>query len=103
MRKHKSIGSDFDDWLEAEGILEEVEIAATKKAFVIQLQAEMKKKKDWQISSRKNNENQQNSHRKIARSVSAFKSSHIDRGCLSYGEKTKSFHGLKIQQSAYEN
>jgi antitoxin HicB len=45
MRKHKSIGSDFEDWLEDEGILEEVEIAATKKAFVIQLQAEMKKKK----------------------------------------------------------
>ncbi len=45
MKKHKSIGSDFEDWLEEEGILEEVEIAATKKAFVIQLQAEMKKKK----------------------------------------------------------
>jgi antitoxin HicB len=45
MGKHKSIGSDFEDWLEAEGILEEVEIAATKRAFVIQLQAEMKKKK----------------------------------------------------------
>lgn len=40
MGKHKSIGSDFEDWLN-----EEVEIAATKKAFVIQLQAEMKKKK----------------------------------------------------------
>lgn len=45
MKKHKSIGSDFEAWLEAEGILEEVEIAATKKAFVMQLQAEMKKKK----------------------------------------------------------
>ena len=45
MKKHKSIGSDFEDWLEEEGILEEVEIAATKKAFVLQLQAEMKKKK----------------------------------------------------------
>ena len=45
MAKHKSIGSDFEDWLEKEGIREEVEIAATKKAFVIQLQAEMKKKK----------------------------------------------------------
>jgi hypothetical protein len=43
MGKHKSIGSDFEDWLEEEGILEEVEIAATKKAFVIQLQAEKKK------------------------------------------------------------
>ena len=45
MKKHKSIGSDFEDWLEEEGILEEVEIAATKKVFVMQLQAEMKKKK----------------------------------------------------------
>lgn len=45
MRKHTSIGSDFEDWLNEEGILEEVEIAATKRAFVIQLQAEMKKKK----------------------------------------------------------
>lgn len=45
MKKHKSIGSDFKDWLEEEGILEEVEIAATKKAFVMQLQAEIKKKK----------------------------------------------------------
>jgi hypothetical protein len=43
MVKHKSIGSDFDDWLAEEGILEEVEIAATKKAFVIQLQTEIKK------------------------------------------------------------
>ena len=45
MGKHKSIGSDFEDWIAEEGILEEVEVAATKKAFVIQLQAEMKKKK----------------------------------------------------------
>ena len=45
MVKHKSIGSDFDDWLAEEGILEEVEIAATKKAFILQLEAEMKKKK----------------------------------------------------------
>ena len=45
MGKHKSIGSDFEDWLEEEGILEEVEIAATKKAFVIQLQAEMREKR----------------------------------------------------------
>lgn len=45
MGRHKSIGSDFEDWLAEEGILEEVEIAATKRAFVIQLQAEMKKKK----------------------------------------------------------
>ena len=45
MKKHKSIGSDFEDWLNKEGIFEEVEIAATKKAFIMQLEAEMKKKK----------------------------------------------------------
>ena len=45
MSKHKNIGSDFEDFLKEEGIFEEVEIAACKKAFVIQLQAEMKKKK----------------------------------------------------------
>ncbi len=44
MEKHKSIGSDFENWLEAEGLLEEVEIAATKKAFVTHLQTEIKKK-----------------------------------------------------------
>jgi hypothetical protein len=33
MGKHKSIGSDFEDWLDEEGILEEVEIAATKKSI----------------------------------------------------------------------
>jgi len=56
MEKHNSIGSDFKDWLQEEGILEEVEMAATKKAFVIQLQAEIKKK-DRKISSCKNNKN----------------------------------------------
>jgi antitoxin HicB len=45
MRKHKSIGSDFEDWLKEEGIFEEVEIAATKNAFVLQLKEEMRKKK----------------------------------------------------------
>jgi hypothetical protein len=33
MRKHKSIGSDFEDWLNEDGILEEFEIAPSKKAF----------------------------------------------------------------------
>jgi hypothetical protein len=60
MRKHKSIGTDFEDWLEEEGILEEVEIAATKKAFVIQLQAEMKKKKDRQTVAGKDHEDELN-------------------------------------------
>jgi hypothetical protein len=42
-REHKNIGSSFEDFLKEEGIFEEVEIAATKKAFDIQLEAEMKK------------------------------------------------------------
>jgi hypothetical protein len=45
MSKHKNIGSRFEDFLKEEGIFEEVEIAAAKRAFVIQLEAEMKKKK----------------------------------------------------------
>jgi antitoxin HicB len=45
MSKHKNIGSDFKDFLKKEGILEEVESAAAKKAFVIQLEAAMKKKR----------------------------------------------------------
>ena len=48
--KHKSIGSNSEDWLKEEGILEEVEIAAKKKVFVIQLQAEVKKKKRLRLS-----------------------------------------------------
>jgi antitoxin HicB len=43
--KHKNIGSRFEDFLKEEGIFEEIEIAAAKRAFVIQLEAEMKKKK----------------------------------------------------------
>lgn len=45
MTKHKHIGSDFDDFLKEEGILEEVEAAAAKRTFVIQFEREMKKKK----------------------------------------------------------
>lgn len=45
MSKHKNIGSRFEDFLKEENIFEEVEIAATKKAFILQLEAEMKKKK----------------------------------------------------------
>lgn len=45
MGKHKNIGSSFEDFPKEEGILEEVEIAAAKRAFVIQLEAEMKKKR----------------------------------------------------------
>ena len=45
MGKHKNIGSDFEDFLKEEGMLEKIEAAAIKKAFVIQLQAVMKKKR----------------------------------------------------------
>jgi antitoxin HicB len=45
MAKHKHIGSDFDDFLKEEGILEEVEAAAAKRTFVIQFEHELKKKK----------------------------------------------------------
>lgn len=34
MKKHKSIGSDFEEWLNEEGILEEVKSAVTKKLSV---------------------------------------------------------------------
>jgi len=43
MKKEKHIGSSFDDFLEEEGILEEVEEVAAKRVFVFQLQKEMKK------------------------------------------------------------
>jgi antitoxin HicB len=43
--KHKNIGGSFDDFLEAEGILEEVEEVATKRVVAFQLQKEMKKRK----------------------------------------------------------
>ena len=45
MSRHKNIGSSFEDFLREEGIFEEVEVAAAKRAFVIQLEAEMKKKR----------------------------------------------------------
>jgi predicted XRE-type DNA-binding protein len=44
MRKHnKHLGSDFDDFLKEEGILENCEEKAAKYAFVMQLEDEMKK------------------------------------------------------------
>ena len=42
-KKNKHIGSDFDDFLNEEGILEECEEKAAKYAFVMQLEDEMKK------------------------------------------------------------
>ncbi len=42
--KQKNIGSDFDDFLAEEGILNEVETAALKKVIAFQIQREMEKK-----------------------------------------------------------
>ena len=41
--KNKHIGSDFDDFLREEGILEEVEAAAIKKVIAYELYLEMKR------------------------------------------------------------
>ena len=42
MNKNKYRGSNFDDFLKAEGILEEVEIRATKRVVALQLEKLMK-------------------------------------------------------------
>ncbi len=42
MNKNKYRGDDFDDFLKDEGILEEVEIKATKRAVALQLEKLMK-------------------------------------------------------------
>ncbi|HTS16899.1 MAG TPA: Fis family transcriptional regulator [Verrucomicrobiae bacterium] len=42
MNKNKYRGSNFDDFLKEEGILEEVEIRAAKRAIVVQLERLMK-------------------------------------------------------------
>ncbi len=43
--KNKHIGSNFDDFLEEEGLLEEAESVAAKRIFVFQIEKEMKKQK----------------------------------------------------------
>ena len=40
--KHKSIGSDFDDFLAEEGILAEVDAAAIKRVVAFEIEKEMK-------------------------------------------------------------
>lgn len=45
MAQNKHIGSNFDDFLEEEGILEEIEEAVAKRIFVFQMEKEMKKQK----------------------------------------------------------
>lgn len=42
---HKNIGSNFDDFLEDEGILEHTEEVATKRVLAFQLQEEMRRQK----------------------------------------------------------
>jgi len=41
MVQNKYIGSDFDNFLREEGTLEEVEAAAAKRTFVIQLERQL--------------------------------------------------------------
>lgn len=43
MKKNKHIGSNFDDFLEEEGMLEEIEEVVAKRIFVFQVEKEMKK------------------------------------------------------------
>lgn len=45
MNKNKYRGSNFDDFLKEEGILEEVEIKAAKRAVALQLEKMMKSRK----------------------------------------------------------
>lgn len=43
MEKNKHIGSNFDDFLKEEGLLEEIEEVVAKKLFIFQMEKEMKK------------------------------------------------------------
>ena len=43
MKKNKHIGSNFDDFLREEGMLEEIEEVVAKKIFVFQMEKEMQK------------------------------------------------------------
>src|SRR5437762_7269433 len=44
-QQNKHIGSNFDDFLKEEGILEEIEEVVAKRIFVFQIEKEMKKQK----------------------------------------------------------
>lgn len=48
--KHKNIGDNFDDFLEEDGVLDEVEEVATKRVVAFQLQEEMKRLKMSQVT-----------------------------------------------------
>ncbi|MEI8300534.1 MAG: Fis family transcriptional regulator [Chlamydiota bacterium] len=43
MKKNKHIGSNFDDFFQEEGMLEEIEEVVAKRIFVFQVEKEMKK------------------------------------------------------------
>lgn len=43
MKKNKHIGSNFDDFLQEEGALEEIEAVVAKRIFVFQVEQEMTK------------------------------------------------------------
>lgn len=43
LKKNNHIGSNFDDFLQQEGMLEEIEDVVAKKIFVFQMEKEMKK------------------------------------------------------------
>lgn len=43
MKRNKHIGSNFDDFLKEEGLLEEIEEVVAKRIFVFQVEKEMKK------------------------------------------------------------
>ncbi len=44
-KKNKHVGSSFDDFLDEEGILDEVEASAIKKVIAMKIQEAMKQKK----------------------------------------------------------
>ncbi len=44
-RKNKHMGSNFDDFLQKEGVLEESQASAAKKVIVFQIKNGMKKEK----------------------------------------------------------
>jgi antitoxin HicB len=45
MKKNKHIGSNFDDFLKEEGMLEEIEEVVAKRIFIFQMEKEMKKQR----------------------------------------------------------
>ena len=52
--KHKNIGSDFNDFLEEEGLLADAEAVAVKRVLAYQIDQHMKEKKISKTSMAKN-------------------------------------------------